>query len=282
MKAVYLKKFVENILPPFLVKIMRPIYRRFSKSRLEYAPLGWDTKFRKNTETGWNSNKISETEKIKWEAFCRNSSGNGPLGFAHESDDLSIVRNINFHNIHITYAYVLALTAHNKDRISVLDWGGALGHYYQIARAVLPEVNLDYHCKEVEFMVKVGRVVNPDIHWHADESYLNREYDLVMVSSSLQYVKDWQGLLIDLIGISKKYFFLTRIPVVQVAASFVAIQRAYGEELLCHQFNQNTLLEFVKARDLDLVREFVVEDPLYIKHAPEACELRGWLFKKKD
>ena len=109
-----------------------------------------------------------------------------PLGFTHEHDDLTVTRFVPFHNVHITYAYVLALTAHRKDAISVLDWGGALGHYYQIGKAVIPDVEIDFHFKEVPKLVELGRLLNPDVHWYADDSCLERTYDLVMMNGSLQ------------------------------------------------------------------------------------------------
>ena len=70
--------------------------------------------------------------------------------------------------------YLLALTAHQKDAISVLDWGGALGHYYQIGRAVLPDVKIDFHCKEMPKLAAVGQRLNPEVHWYVDDSCLDR------------------------------------------------------------------------------------------------------------
>lgn len=276
-----IKKLIRDLFPPIAIKIMRAISRQFTKQQMEYACLGWETQLKNTGVNGWNSNKVLEAEKAKWEAFCANREGSGPLGFSHESKDLSIVRDVSFHNIHMTYAYVLALAAHKKDRVSILDWGGGLGHYYQIAKAVLPEVTFDFHCKEVETLVNAGRQINPQVHWYADDSYLKKEYDLVMVNGSLQYIKDWQELLMRLFGITKDYFFLTRLPVIERAASYVAIQRIYGTELLHQQFNQNDVLRLFRESGLNLVREFVVGDRPYIKGAPEPCELKGWLFKKR-
>ena len=77
------------------------------------------------------------------------------------------------------------------------------------------------------------------------------------------------------------YLFLTRVPVVESAASFVAVQDAYGTRMLHAQFNKDELLEAVAQTGLDLVRELVVGDRPLVKGAPEQCELRGWLFRRQ-
>ena len=66
-------------------------------------------------------------QKANWEKFLRNFEEAGPLGFSHGSDDFNAVRDVCFHNVHIIYAYVLALAAHRKNSVSVLDWGGWFG-----------------------------------------------------------------------------------------------------------------------------------------------------------
>jgi putative methyltransferase (TIGR04325 family) len=174
---------------------------------------------------------------------------------------------------------VLALTARQKDSISVLDYGGALGHYYQIARAVLPDVKIDFHCKEVPGLAALGQQLNPEIHWHVDDTCLDRSYDLVMMNGSLQYMQDWQATIERVSAAATEIFFLTRVPVVEHSPSFPARQRIYDTEMIHLQFNQDELLRVAANAGLKLLREVVVGDRPYIHHAPEQCELRGWIFK---
>jgi putative methyltransferase (TIGR04325 family) len=231
---------------------------------------------------GWSVDSVVKTERAKWEAFCRNLEGAGPLGFSHEHTNLSVIRDPNFHNVHISYAYVLALSAHKKDRISVLEWGGALGHYYQVGKAVLPDVAIDYHVKEVSLMAEAGRRLNPEVHWYDNESCLEKDYDLIMMTGCIPYIKDWSELLHRIALSVKKYLFLYRLPVVEHSPSFIAIQRLYDSQMLHQQLNQDEFLEAVADTGLTLMREFVVGDRPYIKGAPEQCEIRGWLFRKEE
>ena len=278
---VRLGKMVKLFIPPVVFKGVRFIQDRFGKPALEYAPDGWQTRLDNGHNQGWNVDSVIETEKAKWNAFRRNLEGPAPLGFSHEHTDMSTIRNPNFHNVHISYAYVLALSAHKKDRISILDWGGALGHYYLIAKAVLPEVSIEYHVKEVPLMSKTGEQLNPEVHWYNDESCLERKYDLIMMNGSIGYLEDWIDLLHRVARSTKKYLFLFRLLVVQNTPSFVAIERLYNSTMLHQQFNQVELLEAVRETGFTIVREFVVGERPFIKGAPEQCEMRGWLFKRE-
>jgi putative methyltransferase (TIGR04325 family) len=282
------ESILKLFIPPILIRGAQTVRNLFQKPdlysigfhRLEYAPNGWQTKLKSDQNKGWSVESVINTEKAKWDVFCRNLEGSGPLGFSHEHTDLSVIRNPSFHNVHISYAYILALTAHKKDSISVLDWGGALGHYYLVGKAVLPDVDIDFHVKEVPLMAKVGEQLNPEVHWYEDESCLKRDYDLVMMTGSIPYMEDWVDVLHRIAPSIKEYLFISRLPVVQHSPSFVAIQNLYNSQMLHQQINQTEFLETVNETGLTLVREFVVGDRPYIKGAPEQCEVRGWLFKR--
>jgi putative methyltransferase (TIGR04325 family) len=283
LSAAKVKAMAGLLVPPIFTQWLvrcRRSPQEVTKPRLEYAPEGWNDRQIISNAEGWNVDSVVDAEKAKWETFRNNLQGAGPLGFSHEHTDLAVVRDVPFHNVHITYAYVIALAAHLKTNLSILDWGGGLGHYYQIAKAVMPDVSFEFHCKEVPLMAEVGRLLNPEVHWYSDESYLERSYDLVMVNGSLQYMEDWNGTLRQLSQVVKEHFFLTRLPVVEHVPSFVAIQREYDIEMLHQQFNKDEVLEFVESLGLRRVREVVVGDRPYIHGAPEQCELRGWLFHR--
>lgn len=277
----YIKRILKLLIPPIITKGITAIQQSYHKPVLEFAPDGWQTQLCNDDNQGWSVDSVVNTETAKWDDFCNNLEGTGPLGFSHEHTDLSVIRNPNFHNVHISYAYVLALTAHNKSRISVLDWGGSLGHYYVIGTAVLPNVSIDYHIKEVPLMTKAGKQLNPEVNWYDDETCLKRDYDLILINGSLGYDEDWVNTLHRITSSVKEYLFLFRQPIVQHSPSFISIERLYNSQMLHQQFNQTELLETVKETGLTLVREFVIGDTPDIKNAPEQCETRGWLFKKE-
>jgi putative methyltransferase (TIGR04325 family) len=178
---------------------------------------------------------------------------------------------------------VLARTGHGRERISVLDWGGGVGQYFPLARALLPEVKIDYHCKDVPVLASVGRELLPEISFYDDDSCLDRRYDLVLAAGSLQYVEDWQNTLRRLAGATQRYLLLTRTPTVGQSQSFVVLQRGqpygFGTDVLEWFFNRYELLECAAGTGMRLVREFVMLDQTPAAGVPEQAQYRGFLFE---
>src|SRR5436190_22236613 len=168
----------------------------------------------------------------RWPGFVLAVSGPGPLGIHHEApvpaggsprtDDLDA------HNTVMCFAYVVALTARQKDTISILDWGGAIGQYCVLARAVVPDVAVDYACKDAPALCAHGRVVLPDATFYEDDSCFDRQYDLVVASGSLALSEDWRSVLARLVRAARDAVYVARLPVVFEAPSFVTLQRGYS------------------------------------------------------
>jgi putative methyltransferase (TIGR04325 family) len=278
-----IQELIRQVLPPFVLAGIRRVRRPAVAPVLEYAPCGWDTPIENNNH-GWDNEKVVQAEAAKWGDFRRNVEGQGPLGFSHEDTDLTITRNVSFHNIHLSYAYVLSLAAQGRNEISVLDWGGGLGHYYLLGKALLPDVRLNYHVREVPRMCEQGKALCPDVTFHPDDDCLNRKYDLVMINGSLGYFKDWKDVLGHLCGSVGKYMFLTRVLVVQRVPTFVALQRTqvydYNSDMLTQVFSEAEVLNLIKDHGLQIVREFVVGDGPTIVGAPEQCRDCGWLLSR--
>lgn len=257
---------------------LRRLRRTIVPELLEYAPQGWSTPLPAD-EQGWLAPQVLAEEQRKWDEFAALVRQPGPLGFSHDAASLQETADLKWHNLNLTFGYVVALAATGRDRLSVLDWGGGLGYYYLLARAFLPEgIALDYHCKDVATLVRAGRQLAPQVIWHEDDRCLEQQYDLVVISGALQYCREWQALLKKVRGATRRYLYLTRTPVVRGTASFVAVQRAYGTRMLHQQFNEDELLTTTRALEFKLVREFVTGDPCYIRNAPQDAVLKGWLF----
>src|ERR1043165_4827754 len=92
------------LLPPIITQRLTRSSSAIATPRLVFAPAGWRTQVGSREENGWNHENVGNAEKAKWDQFCANLSGAGPLGFSHEHNDLTEVRNVGFHNVHITYA----------------------------------------------------------------------------------------------------------------------------------------------------------------------------------
>jgi putative methyltransferase (TIGR04325 family) len=277
-------RLARRALPSPLVEAAQRLATPLSSWESEYVPEGW-ARASDSAITGWNVEAVRDAYLAKWPTFVRAVEGSGPLGIHHvvtagnpvKDDDLAA------HNRVIVFGYVLALAARQTHRISVLDWGGALGHYYLISKALLPEVEISYHCKEVPLLCECGRGLLPDVRFHQDEACLDRTYDLVLASGSLQYSEGWRETLGRLASAAGRYLFVTRLPVVLSGPSFVVVERAYAygyeAEYLGWVLDRDELLDRASESGMALLREFVISEGFSVRKAPEQVELRGFLFQ---
>ncbi len=282
-----LKGILRDLTPPILWRALQKMRRiRGHAKGLDewaYIPEGWAYARSHPEIKGWNVAEILAVYKRKWPRFVALVEGTGPLGVAHESD-LSTNDDVSSHNSLMSFAYAIALATHHLESWSFLDWGGGIGHYYLLARALLPDLTLEYHCKDTPLLAEYGARLFPGQHFYSDLSCLERTYDFVMASTSLHYEEDWPGLLMRLAKATRSYLYITGLPTVFNAPSFVFVQRpysyGYNTEYLGWCLNYSQFVEEAGRADLALVREFVIGVRPLIHKAPEQCQYRGFLFRR--
>ena len=279
--TVKARRLASRVLPPFVADVLRRNARsRVTSSDAEwnYLPSGWPPM----DEGGWDVESVAATQLDRWPAFVETVAKSGPLGQSNEAD-AGTRPDYPVHNTLMAFGYVLARAAHGCDRISLLDWGGGIGHYCVYTRALMPDVALDYHCRELPRLARAGRSVLPEATFHdSDESALARRYDVVMASSSLQYSRDWRRVLANLAGIAAPYLYVTRMPFVDHAPSFVVVQRPHRHGYLTEYpgwfINRGEFLTEAAELGLRLEREFLVDERPFVPGAPEQAAYRGFLF----
>lgn len=275
---------LRSMVPPSLRRSIKRTFRDYFKRTIEweYLPEGWRSAQLDRDIKGWNVTDICETYKVKWPIYINYLEGTGPLGIAHESD-LKTNTDISFHNTVMSYSYALTLASRMKSTISMLDWGGGIGHYYPLSQALVPDLQIEYHCKDMAVFQEYAKSLFPDAHFYTDEACLDRQYDFVLVSSSLQYVQDWERLLQKLSQATNGYIYITRMPFVENAAPFAFVQRpyfyGYNTEYIGWCLNRTLFLEAARNAGLRLVREFVTGEAPYIDGAPEQNRYLGFLFQ---
>jgi putative methyltransferase (TIGR04325 family) len=250
----------------------------------EYVPEGWERESPDGAGDGWDVESVARMYAERWPAFIERLQGTGPLGATHvvATGDAIPREDLFSHNMAMVFAYALATGARMTDRLSVLDWGGALGHYHALARVLVPEVELDYHCKELPAVCQQGRRVSPGVTFHDSDACLEQRYDLVLASGSIQYVEDWTELLARLAKAADHYLLITKVPVTD-APSFVALQRAYeygyDTEYLGWALNRAEIRAAAQRAALEPVREFFLSGTVDIPEAPGTFHHGGFLFR---
>ena len=250
----------------------------------EYLPGGWSQAARSEKVRGWDVESVFAAQLGRWEQVKQSQRAPRAIGVADENV-IHTANDVIHHNTAITFAYVALLAARDKQRLSMLDWGGGLCEYSLLAREVLPgEIEIDYHCKEVPSQLPIARRTAPDaVLYSSDEEFAGRRFDLVMASGALQYVEDWRGTLKRLIAATGGYLYVTRLPVVLDQPSFVVVQRpyAYGydTEYPFWCLAREEFLEAAQDGGVELAREFVVGETFDMKGAPAPFHARGYLFR---
>lgn len=281
-----LKHIVKRLLPPVAYDLLRRLRRSpavgpAGKPEWEYTERGeanWDEL------PGWNAPSIGDTQRAKWRDFVSTVQGSGPLGVSHESPEISGAH-YSSHNTMMSFAYVLARAARNKAKLSMLDWGGGAGHYAVIARALLPDVEIRYTCKDLPILCALGREFLPGDEFLDDEdAALGKRYDLVLSSSSLQYSRNPYATAARLCHAAAEWLMITRLPVIEELDDFVVIQRpyayGYATEYPGWFINRKRLIHFIEDQGFALEREFLVDERPYVPNAPEQCRYGGFLFRR--
>jgi putative methyltransferase (TIGR04325 family) len=281
------KQVLKKLVPPLLLDIKYWLTKRAQPQILpdyEYIPEGWA---REKTETvrGWDTPDVLNAYASKWPAFVDSIQGVGPIGIAYEATGSQppTHQDIVQHNILISYAYVAALAARQKTKLSMLDWGGGIGQYYLITKAALPTVEIEYTCKDVPILVEYGTTQLPGAHFYSDDSCLDQQYDLVLVSGAIQYSRDWKNDLARFARATRSYLYLARVPILHESASGVMLQRAqrygYNTEYLGWFFNYQELLDAAKQSGLVLQREFFCHSAARIHGLEEVSSYYSFLFE---
>jgi putative methyltransferase (TIGR04325 family) len=280
---------IKKLLPPILVDGMRYLKKYCNKEMpvWEYMPQGWHAARTDSRIKGWNVPGVLASYKAGWFDFVKTLKGTAPLDFYFSATTFSSTPkdDVTAHNTNMSYAYALLFAARVKSSISMLDWGGTLGHSFLLSRALVPDLQVEYHCKDLPLLVEQGSKFLPDAHFYMDESCFSRQYDFVLYSGSFQYSEDWVSMLCQAAKITGGYLFVTRLPVIYSASSYVMLQRppyhyGYDTEYLGWCLNRNDFLKTAESAGLKLVREFYLGDHEAVLHAPEQPKIYGFLFSR--
>lgn len=258
-------------------------------SDFEYVPEGWARAEHDATIVPGDVNGASQLpgHLKRWPAFVRAVEGTGSLGINHElpvpAGELPKTDDLGAHNMVMSFGSVIALAAARKHTVCILDWGGAIGHYYVLAKALLPDAEIDYSCKDAPELCAHGRTLLPDATFYEDEACFERRYDLVIASGSLALSENWFRVLVQLAAAADEFFYVARLPVVFESRSFVVMQRAYSRGLhmasLQWALNREEFLEAARRAGVELVREFLSHETTDVRGAPERMDSRHFLFR---
>jgi len=278
-------RLIGQFLPPILTEAIHRLRRRdpLAPMQPEWQAVPDDDRVW-TAPGGWSHESIATEQRRKWPALVAALAPPTPFGRSHEAD-LAAPISVSEHNIIMTFGYVLGRVAGDGGTARILDWGGGTGHYHALARALRPDLALDYTVKDLPGLCALGRELDPDCRFvEADDAALSRRYDLVFASSSIHYSRDVHGLVRRLCAAAAPWLMITRQPVVEQHDDFVVLQRAhaygYHTEYPGWFLNRRRLIGTVRSEGLELEREFLIDHRPVVRDAPEQCRFAGFLFRR--
>lgn len=181
----------------------------------------------------------------------------------------------------LSCAYVFARAARQRDAISILDFGGALGGYYRIARNAIPDVKIHYTVFELPALCEFGTIARPDVRFVSSEVDLDGSYNLILASGALQYFEDWKSKFARLAALTESWLFVTRVMIVADETKLLEQSGDHGA-ISVWAFSQADLLLEAERHHLAFVDVFDLQEQFEeISGMDEQPKVRGYLFRKK-
>jgi putative methyltransferase (TIGR04325 family) len=273
-----LKSIARDATPPAVWRAARRLVGWHARPEWEHVPEGWDAAARR-CGAGWSAPGVVTAQREWWARWRRALEGGRPPAWSHEApwgDD------VGAQNTHLVFAYALLLAARGRAAVRMLDFGSGAGHYALLARALAPDVAVEYHGVDVAPLVALGRELLPDATFHVDDGWTGLSFDLVLASGSLNQVRDWRGALARLATATRGWLLVSRQPTT-AARSFVFVQRParYATAYPGWCLAPDELLEEASAHGLALARELLIAEAPEIAGAPGGCRMRAYLFRRR-
>jgi len=134
---------------------------------------------------------------------------------------------------------VAAVLASESQPIRIVDFGGAAGVSYAMVRAALPpQIKINYTVVELPPVAQVGQQLfssDSSVRFVSTIPASGESVDIVVISTALQYVDDWQALLGDLAKLRSRLFLLARLSAGEIP-TFVTAQVNHGDNAIPYRF----------------------------------------------
>lgn len=190
-----LRSLLKDLLPPLIVRNLSKKFRRSDTYESYQAAMA--------DADGYEDDILTKVVVAKGKKFSE-SLANG------KEVDLMSLR-----------TFLGVASAIKSNALSVIDFGGAAGTHYYLARSVISkDVSVDWRVVETPQMVKEAREqgleTNELSFYDSIESASNGEkFDLIFASGAVQCTPDPYGFLRKLTNINADKFVLTRTPVTE-------------------------------------------------------------------
>jgi len=250
-KSKKIKKYIKLFIPPILLNIY------LGRKNKKYGFFGiyenWTDA--KKASVGYDSDKI--IEKVK-DSALKVKRGEA----AYERDSVAYEKiEYSWHLL----APLLWIGSQNNNRLNVLDFGGALGTTYFQNKSYLSHLNdLKWNIVEQEKFVKIGKesLEDSELRFYnsIDESLSENNSDVIILSSSLQYIEEPYQILQKIIKEKPKYILFDKTPFHDGGNDLITVQKVpkhiYDASYPAWILSKSKFLSFFKKNNYEIIADF--------------------------
>ncbi len=152
------------------------------------------------------------------------------------------------------YSIVANLYLKNK-KIKILDFGGGMGNSFIPLCSTLPDSKqIEFTVVEDERNVLAARnIFSNDARIKFVSNLPDGNFDIIHISSSLQYIDNWESLLVSLSKYKAKYFIFTDLPAGNIKNTFVSAQNYYESRIPHIFFKLDDILNVMSGNNYKLI-----------------------------
>jgi putative methyltransferase (TIGR04325 family) len=155
----------------------------------------------------------------------------------------------------------------------ILDIGGGLGSLFINYKPFFDEFKVKYTVLEQENFCDRGQKISKEFSLHIDfksdiSEIDTKEIDIVIMSSTLQYFKEWKKFVYEIISIKPKHIFIDRHPLTNGDSKiFVQLNTNYYDEEVTYPIHIVNEKEFLNTfNNYEVINSWYSDfDPKYFK-----------------
>lgn len=257
-----LKQFIKQLTPPLFINSFKKAKGKYRTWKGVFAHYR-DVNVKGNGfDNNWYANEIlRQTQEAL--AVAKGSSLI-PFGLGNEHRLLSLLAAI--------------LISKNDKKVKILDFGGGAGiAYVHLLSSIINKSIIDYHIVENQKLTKMGSELFKDdkrIHFYTALPDDIGNLDIIYLSSVLQYIEDYAGLLKSLSEYKAKYILFTHLSSGDIPTYATAQVNMPGAPLRYWFINLQEIIDIMARYNYSLVFKAPFENNLNQDNFPENNRLR--------
>jgi putative methyltransferase (TIGR04325 family) len=158
---------------------------------------------------------------------------------------------------------VSALAGQHSRKVRILDFGGGTGSAFVHILASAPSwLEIKFDVVETSSACELGRQLfasESRIDFHTSIPMRHNQFDIVNISSALQYVTDYRGTLVDLCSLKAEYFLLANLSAAAIP-TYATAQRVYDDMVVPYWFiNLNEVIDIMQSESYRLLWKAALE-----------------------